>query len=198
MYFKTLVKKTDHLDFAKQFSEQTKRHSSGQVKGEIPLAYMKNAKVIGLYNNKNILVAGYIINETQPLRLLTFVPDKVLPEISLPRGATLNDFCEATCAWKAPVVPGFYMTFRYWPKLWWECFLSSKKFLLGGNQSEKLDKFYLKGFAQSLYTGPSKIGLPSRLFYYNKRSLLQFILRLLLIESPKRYINYRFKRQQLK
>jgi hypothetical protein len=156
--------------YVENFYRSLNEGISGNTK-KIPMEYLKRSKVVGLYNEENIMVAGYIIGHREPLRLLDFVPEDKKAEMDLPEDFQWEDCCEVVCVWKKKTVTKLYMGSEFWPIVLNEVLSTGKKYLLGHNQCQKLNKHYSLLGPKSLYFGLSTYGLPSNLFIYNRIKL---------------------------
>ena len=195
MEFKVLYKKEDLIEYRENFYGSLCRDIGKKETTEIPLDYLRNTCVVGLYHGKQ-MIAGYIINYDQHLRLLDFVPGEKRNSLKLPSGASWSDCCEVVCVWKSPQVSKYFMSAVFWPRILLEVFQSDKKYLLGHNQSEKLDKFYTALSPNTLYAGLSTYGLPSRLFIYDKKKILMGGVANILFETPRRFFKEQLKEVQ--
>ena len=130
----------------------------------ISIDYLKASEVFGVFNKEGDMLAGYTLGKQSPLRLLDFVPPEA--ELSLPQKFKWDDCCEVVCVWKKKEVNTFYTAHYFWPHILGNVLTSKKKYLLGHNQSKRLDSYYSLLGPKSLYSGVSTYGLPSNLFIY--------------------------------
>ena len=191
MRFKRLTKETELEQYRDGFLSTIQKKSSNIEKStmsELPLSYLKESLVIGVFNQENLLVAGYTLGTKTPLRLLSFVPENKRESLVVPFDANWNDCCEITCAWKTPEVSLLFMSSRLWPLALIGVLKSGKRILLGHNQSARLDRFYTALGPATIYSGVSSYGLTSRLFAYNRWRIVLCVLGLWLFETPRRFL----------
>ncbi|MFI4918383.1 MAG: hypothetical protein ACHP65_02390 [Legionellales bacterium] len=177
------------LYFALKFQEcKQARRSEAVQKQEppIPLEYLHNSQVFGVFDSNNRMLAGYVIGTMQPFRLLDFVPPESRATVIAQHQVLLDHCCEATCAWRLPEINSVFMSARFWPHAHFQALKTGKRFFLGHNSHPKLDKLYTQAGPRTLYTGPSTYGLPSRVFVYNRLGLLWYTFCILVLETPKR------------
>src|SRR5262249_13623438 len=148
--------------------------------------YLRSAQVTGVYDDAGRMVAGYIVNTAQPLRLVGFVPPEARATMVLPRGASWDDCAELTCAWKRPGVPAAFMARRFWLRAHLEMLGTRRRWMLGHAENERLDAMYTKSGPRTLYAGPSVNGLPSRLFAYGRLVGVLHMLRGAVVETLRR------------
>lgn len=180
-----------------QSSKQNKRTGTGPVNEPmIPLAYLQASQVTGVYDSNNRLIAGYVIATAQPLRLLDFVPIEQRPTVISQHQEILANCCEVTCAWRVLEVSPSWMAARFWPHAYLNALKTGKRFFLGHNQHEGLDKLYTQAEPRTLYVGPSSYNLPSRLFVYTRLGLIWLSVLSLALETPKRILKQWRKRNK--
>jgi hypothetical protein len=156
---------------------ETIGESLGSNTKKISLEYLRKSDVIGVFNQKDIMVGGYIMGFSSPYRLLEFVPQEA--DYNLPKHFEWNKCAEIVCVWKKPEVSSYYTAKYLWPHIFSNFLNSEKKYLLGHNQSKKLNSYYSVFGPRSLYLGPSVFGLASNLFIYGR--LKMYIIRFLAV-----------------
>ena len=185
MKFRVLRQISEFEEYQRGFAENYafKTDRAGSV---VPIDYLTRSRVVGVFNGAGDLVAGYVIGTCAPFRLLTFVPEASRSEVLLPGNPDGSDCAEVAAIWKAPGVSNVFMSLRFWPHVLSDVLRSGKKFLLGHNQSERLDQLYTGLAPVTLYFGDSEFGLPSRLFYYGRGKIRLAIAGFVLYETPRR------------
>ena len=187
MQFKVIIHDSDLDDYIAGFESSL----GATAKLSLPLtkSYLKDAYVVGLFNANNQMVGGFTLSTSSSPRLLRFVPSEKQNQIRLPSHYSWSDACEVVCVWKKAEVDSVYMALFFWPKVIISFLKLNKKFLLGHNQSTKLDKFYTTVGPETIYFGQSEFGLPSRLFIYRRSNALKVLLGLYLYVLPKRTVH---------
>ena len=176
-------------EFIDGFCTTIEQRTRGAVKGHIDPAYLHASRVTAVVDRDGRMVAGYVIGTRQPLRLLDFVPADVRPALAPPPDASWDDCCEITCFWRRPSVSPLFMSTRVWPRVLSDAIRTRKRFILGHNQSERLDALYAQGGTGiTLYQGPSVSGLPSRLSAHATRGIWIRALRVIARESVRRLV----------
>jgi hypothetical protein len=193
MRFENLTLDSELNEFREHFRASVQERSGG-VGGGIPMEYLRASQVVGVFDARDRMVAGYIVGRNKPYRLLEFVPETERAMVVPPHGDFWEDCCEITCTWKLPQVSGTFMSAILWPRVLLTVLFSGKKHLLGHNQREALDRMYTKMGPQTLYVGISTYGFHSRLFAYNRPRLVACLFLALFIETPRRYLRGRFVR----
>ncbi len=172
LVFRELSKDEEYKFYIKSFYESIGDISNNTK--QITIEYLKDSYVVGVFEENNIMVAGYTLGLNEPFRLLEFVPENA--KMTLPSMFKWDQCCEIVCVWKNRDHVSKLFTGRYfWPHIFNAFLLSGSKYLLGHNQSKKLDKYYRLFGPKSLYLGDSTYGLPSHLFIYG-RTKIKFIL----------------------
>jgi len=161
----------------------------------LPLDYLQKARVYGVFK-KNEMVAGYVIGFKQPLRLFDFLLPESRQEVASRYQSILENCCEVTCAWRLPHISSVFMSFIFWPHAHFNAIKTGKKFFLGASANHHLDKMYTQAGPRTLYFGLVNYGLTVRIFFYTRIGLLKYTLRLMLIETPKRWLR-KFKKNNL-
>jgi hypothetical protein len=178
--------------FAQKFLESEQKYNSNPVErrgASIPLDYLKNAQVFGVFDAGNRMLAGYIINTKHPFRLLDFVPLESRSTILAQNKQILENGCELTCAWRLPELSSIFMSIRFWPHALCHTVKTRKHFFIGGSSKKGLDKFYTQVGPSILYMGPTIIpGLAARIFYYSRWGLVGCAFTILAVETPKRIV----------
>ena len=186
MLFKVLSSTPEYNEYIENFYESL--GGKKMATKELTPQFLKMSYVVGLFDNTHSMIGGYILSSSDEPRLLDFVPVGERGNITLPDGSLWTEACEIVCVWKKPEVSSLFMSLVFWPKALAGFFLHKKKYLLGHNQSKKLDKVYTTAGPKTIYLGTSEYGLPSRLFVYNKWGVLAAILAMIFIISPQRFL----------
>ncbi|MBS1963040.1 MAG: hypothetical protein JST04_12550 [Bdellovibrionales bacterium] len=187
MRFKRLRTETEFERYRASFAEVFARESKGRT-ADLPVEYLRASMPFGVFDRNGEMVAGYTLAIGPRLRLLEFVPAEARAKLVVPGGKTWADCCEITVAWKRPEVTALFMASRFWPRTVLGVLATGKPFLLGHNQSERLDKFYTGLGPKTLYAGPSSFGLPSRLFVYGRTRMILSVLLLWSAITPWRAV----------
>jgi hypothetical protein len=191
--FEQITKDEDLITYRENFYKRLKGGISGKTK-QMSLHYLQHSKVVAIFNEENEMVAGYMLGERLPLRLLDFVPVDEREVLETPDEFSFEECVEIVCCWKSPGVPKMFMATQYWPRIFDDALASKKKYLLGHNQSKKLDKMYTIIGPTSLYTGESTYGLPSHLFYFTKNKIRLFKAFALYVYRPARITSETIKK----
>ena len=179
--------------FAEGFCTTLSARTNGVLKGHIPLTYLRASRATGVFDRKGRMIAGYVVGSSLPLRLLEFVPEEARRSLTPPSDGSWADCCELTCFWRTKEVSPVFMALRVWPRAISEAIRTRKRFLLGHNQSHRLDALYARARGLTLYAGPSVANLPSRLSAYELRGLWALALRLIAGETLRRLFKRRAK-----
>ena len=190
MRIRRLVDKGELQAFQEGFRRAIQRRSLG-APGHVSLDYLRRCRVVrGVYDPRRVMIGGYAIGTTQPLRLLEFLPEAARASIRAPRGATWDDCCEITCLWRTRAISATQMTFRIWPMLIFDALTASKPYILRGSDDPRLDAYYNRMFppTETLYRGPSVHGLDGRLSAYSRKDGLRRTAYFVAIGIPRRLI----------
>jgi hypothetical protein len=175
-------------EFAAGFATVIQQKTRGVLRGEIPIEYLRASQVTAVFDGDERMLAGYVIGKSPPFRLLEFVPEDARRQLQPPAGASWDDCCEATCFWRTAEVTPLFMSARVWPRILADAMRSKKRYLLGHNQSARLDELYSRGnMGVTLYSGPSVHGLPSRLSAFETEGILLRASHLIVTEVFRRF-----------
>jgi hypothetical protein len=162
--------------YIERFHERSKVKNIERI--EIPISYMERSDVYGLFDNDGKMIAGYTLGLRSEYRLMDLVPKDKLSERRYPKNFKDDDCCEVVCLWKLKSTSKSITTRYLWPSIYNNIIKSRKKYLLGHNQNEKLDKLYSFFYPHSIYRGISTKGLSSHLFLYERKKV--YIIRFLI------------------
>lgn len=176
MKIRKITDKEELKEFRDKFYERSSSSLVDRV--EVPLSYLERSDVYGLFNNLNEMIAGYALGLSPEYRLMGLVPNDKLSERSFPENFKDNDCCEVVCLWKLKKTSSSVTLKVLWPNIYDNVIKSGKKYLLGHNQNEKLDKMYSFFGPHTIYKGISTKGVNSRLFLYkrNKVYIIRFLI----------------------
>jgi hypothetical protein len=136
------------------------------------------------------MVAGYVVGTEEPLRLLGFVPEPARKTLAPPEGASWSDCCEIACFWKEAGVNSVYMSARVWPQAIVDAVRTGRRFLIGHNQSQRLDELYMKsGRGITLYAGLSVANVPSRLVAFRTRGIWRDTVHVITVVNMERALS---------
>jgi hypothetical protein len=174
--------------FAERFAAVIRERSGGTIASQVSIEYLRRCRVRGVFDSRGEMIGGYAIGASLPLRLLEFVPEaeRVLP----PQGGTWDECCEIVCMWRTRALTSARMS-RVWPHVVADTLRARKRFILGHSESARLDRFYTRRGAVTLYAGPSVNGHPSRLIAYRPRALVLELAKFLVVEAPLRLVRRR-------
>ena len=196
MRIRRLAERGELKQFQDGFRRAIQRRSRG-APGDVSLGYLQRCRVVrGVYDPQRVMIGGYAIGTTQPLRLLEFVPDAARAEIRAPRGASWDDCCEITCLWRTRAISAAQMTLRVWPTLVFDAITAAKPYILRGSDDPRLDAYYNRMFppTETLYRGPSVHGLDEHLSAYARKDGLRRVAYFVAIGIPRRFFGARWSR----
>ena len=107
-----------------KFLSMTEHHSGVRL----PLAYAKNAKVVGAYVNGH-LAGGYMLVTRPEFRTLMFVPDRCKRWNPFVENSPY-DMLEVNALWVGPAIKTPRMQLRFWTALVFDIFFARKHYLL--------------------------------------------------------------------
>ncbi len=127
----------------------------------LPLEYLKQGKVFGMFNKNNHLCGGFALILHGPFRVLESIPNFKGPLFD----PHLKHTCEITGVWLSQKNRTKYSSVKFWTKLIAKILATRKKYFVYAYSTRKtgLCKIYAKANPMILFQGETKIlpGMPS-------------------------------------
>jgi len=127
----------------------------------LPLDYLKNGDVFGLFTDEGKLCGGFTIITKGPLRVLDSIPNFK----GLTFDPTLEHTAEITGVWLCTKNKKQFTALKFWTHMIYQIVISRKKYFVYAYSSRKvgLKKIYEKTAPEVLFRGETKIlpGMPA-------------------------------------
>lgn len=119
---------------------------------EISNEYLEQARVVGFFDEKRVLQAGYIVNAKAPFRYLSYIPEGEKSSISgydyLSHNAT-----EITCIFMHKKNLDSWQRLQVYANSGLDAQATGKKFLLGGSNVAKIARIQKLAMRHDLWSG---------------------------------------------
>lgn len=170
--FRQLSETSDLELYAAGFAASVSEKSKGNLDGNAPTTYLRDARVMGLYDG-DTLVGGYTIRACAPMRLIGYVPRELRSTLPLPEGAALEDCSEIISVWRTDIVSSSFFSAVVWPRIIIDAIRAGKPYILGLAFHTKVDAMYKHASPLRLYAGPASSGdIDVTLYAYTPKTIL--------------------------
>lgn len=157
----------------------------------LDLGYLERATVRGFFK-RDELVAGYVLNNRAPYRLLMWIPEDVRQQL-IDKNISGGEHacCELTCMWKDRA------SISYWEMNWiyifaiYDAVFRGKRNILGGSFVTKLANGQTRILENIVYSGPSS-------FKNGERCIVYFATRFEAVCGIFREVSIEIKRSALR
>lgn len=153
--FKQLKQDKQLTEFQINFEKNITERSQNKHPVTLPLEYLKKSKVMGVFNRKNEMVAGWVLNFKAPFRILEAIPTEEYAKNKFLQKTPEKDLCEATCIWRSSKISSLHFGLVVWPRVVLNCANSKRRYIISGSLQNKTRDLYEVGSPLMIYKGPS-------------------------------------------
>lgn len=155
MRFKRLKQDDELTEFQVNFEKNIAERSQNEHPVTLPIDYLKKSKVIGVFNKKNEMVAGWVLNFKAPFRILEAIPAEQYAKNEFLQKTPEKDLCEVTCIWRSSKILPLYFGLVVWPRVVLSCVHAKRRYIIGGDLQNKTRDLYEVASPIMIYKGPS-------------------------------------------
>lgn len=140
--------------FLDHFSDQLSRRSGGGLRLQIPTSRIEPCtRVVGVFNEHEEMVGGYVIHDGPALILLSVIPDEARAAWLVDH--PLADQCELNLIWRNAGISHTAFALRVWPRIIAACVTNGRRWILGSGYDNSLHRWYRSVRPELIYAGPS-------------------------------------------
>ncbi len=156
----------------------------------LPIAYLKDARVMGAFDDQDRLMGGWVLRLSSPFRSFELFEASNMEILHFIKRAGQENIVELNGVWVNQELKSTRETFAFWRSVLKDTLDTERNFIIFGYPQAKigLHRFYQRLHPRTIYKGPTRTGVPARIAYLTPMKVRWFYVR----QAPwllKRHLN---------